>query len=102
MKFMVDIDGTICRSPSSNYAESEPIPERIAKINSLVAAGHEVQYWTARGGNSGIDWSALTLEQLERWGCKYTSVNFKKPVYDLWIDDKAINSEVYFENPSHR
>ncbi len=102
MKYMVDIDGTICRNTTSDYPNSTPIPERIARINALVDAGHEVHYWTARGGNSGIDWSELTTKQLAEWGCKYTTVNFCKPSYDLWIDDKAINSETYFENPSYR
>ena len=102
MKFMVDIDGTICDSLSSDYSKSEPILERITKINSLVDAGHEVHYWTARGGSSGKDWSLFTIKQLNAWGCKYTSINFTKPVYDIWIDDKAINSETYFESLSHR
>jgi phosphoserine phosphatase len=102
MKFMVDIDGTICHSPSSDYRESTPIQERIDRINKLLDQGHEVHYWTARGGNSGADWSDFTRTQLASWGCRYTTVNFKKPVYDIWIDDKAINSETYFESPSHR
>lgn len=102
MKYMVDIDGTICHSPSSDYNESKPILERIADINALLDGGHEIHYWTARGGNSGKDWSDFTIGQLASWGCKYTSVNFKKPVYDLWIDDKAINSEAYFESSSNR
>ena len=102
MKFMVDIDGTICHSPSSDYHESVPLPERIDQINKLLDQGHEVHYWTARGGNSGTDWSDFTRIQLTSWGCRYTTVNFKKPVYDIWIDDKAINSETYFESPSHR
>jgi hypothetical protein len=102
MKYMVDIDGTICNSQSSDYTQSTPHPERIKHINRLVDDGHEVHYWTARGGNSGKDWSDFTIGQLASWGCKYTSVNFKKPTYDIWIDDKAVNSETYFENPSHR
>jgi hypothetical protein len=102
MKYMVDIDGTICNSSSSDYTQSTPHLERIERINRLVDDGHEVHYWTARGGNSGKDWSDFTVKQLASWGCRYTSVNFKKPTYDIWIDDKAVNSETYFENPSHR
>ncbi len=102
MKYMVDIDGTICHSPSSDYRESKPIWDRIKKINALFDQGHEIHYWTARGGNSGKNWDEFTIQQFDDWGCKYTTLNFKKPTYDIWIDDKAINSEVYFENPSHR
>jgi hypothetical protein len=102
VKYMVDIDGTICNSPSNDYTQSTPIPERIAQINSLLDDGHEVHYWTARGGNSGKDWSDFTIGQLKGWGCRYTSVSFKKPTYDMWIDDRAVNSEVYFGNLGHR
>jgi len=102
VKYMVDIDGTICHSPSSDYRESKPILDRIEKINALFDQGHEIHYWTARGGNSGKNWAEFTIQQFDDWGCKYTTLNFKKPTYDIWIDDKAINSEVYFENPSHR
>ena len=32
----------------------------------------------------------ITNTQLKNWGCKYTRVENKiKPVYDLFIDDKA-------------
>lgn len=96
MKYMVDIDGTICTTTAGDYPNSVPMLARIQKINALYDLGHEVHYWTARGSNSGIDWLALTTTQLDSWGCKYHSVRVGKPAYDLWIDDKAINSEQYF------
>ncbi len=96
MKYIVDIDGTICNNTQGNYTQARPIPERIAKINSLYDQGHHITYWTARGGNSGIDWTDLTNQQLATWGCKFHVLMMRKPVYDLWIDDKAINSEVFF------
>ena len=69
---------------------------RIEKINKLFKQGNEIHYWTARGSGSGIDWSELTKNQLDSWGCKYTTLKMGKPVYDLFIDDKNINSESYF------
>jgi hypothetical protein len=96
MKYIVDIDGTICRN-GGDYPASVPLYDRIEKINRLYDEGHHITYWTARGGNSGIDWSELTAQQLGEWGCKYHELLMKKPVYDLWIDDKAINSEEYFK-----
>lgn len=95
--YIVDIDNTICSSPNSDYANSKPIYERIAKINKLYDEGHTIIYWTARGGNSGIDWTDKTHSQLAAWGCRYNEIRMNKPVYDLWIDDKAINSEEYFK-----
>jgi len=97
MKYIVDIDGTICRTVEGDYKRSHPFPERIQKINDLYNSGHHITYWTARGGNSGIDWSDLTKEQLTRWGCLYHELRMRKPVYDVWIDDRAVWSEDYFK-----
>lgn len=97
MRYIVDIDGTICVTPNGNYLNSKPIAKNVKKINQLYEEGHEIIYWTARGGNSGIDWSELTRHQLEQWGCKFHELRMNKPVYDVWIDDKAINAEEYFK-----
>ena len=95
--YMVDIDNTICISNGSDYANSKPIIERIEKINELYKQGHKIIYWTARGGNSGIDWTDKTHSQLAAWGCRYDEIRMGKPVYDIWVDDKAINSEDFFK-----
>jgi len=96
MKYMVDIDNTICYNENSNYEDSKPDHVRIAKLNELYDKGHEIHYWTARGGNSGKDWTELTHQQLKEWNVKYTSIQMKKPVYDVWIDDRAINAKDFF------
>jgi hypothetical protein len=96
MKYIVDIDQTICRTSYGDYPYSQPWPDRIAKINALYDQGHEIHYWTSRGGISGIDWTEFTVKQLESWGCKYTTIKTGKPVYDIWIDDKAIEAINYF------
>ena len=101
MKYVVDIDGTICRTKGSDYENSEPIHVRINHFNMLYDWGNEIHYWTARGGNSGKDWSSLTEKQLKEWGCRYTSLKTGKPPYDWWIDDKAMNADLYFSGP-HR
>lgn len=97
MKYMVDIDGTICTITNGAYADAKPFESRIAYFNRLYDQGHEIHYWTARGGTSGLDWSDLTKSQLTEWGVKYTSFRTGKPAYDLWIDDKAINVETFFD-----
>ena len=103
MIYIVDIDGTICDTPqdqlgSSMYGESRPLYDRIAKINDLYDQGHVIYYWTARGSASGIDRTAITESQLQQWGAKYHKLMLGKPVYDIWIDDKAINSENFFDD----
>jgi hypothetical protein len=80
-----------------DYKNSQPMEDRIKKINSLYDEGHTIVYWTARGSGSGKDWSEVTKYQFERHGVKYHSLKFGKPVYDLFIDDKNINSDEYFK-----
>ena len=53
-------------------------------------------YWTARGTTTGLDWRKVTEEQFLKWGVKYHELKFGKPNYDLFIDDKNINSERFF------
>lgn len=94
-----DIDNTICITNGSDYEHSKPILARIDAINDLYNDGHHITYWTARGGRSGIDWTDLTVEQLRKWGAKYHELKMGgKPDFDLYICDKSINSESYF-NP---
>ena len=95
----VDIDETICRSPESrDYSLAIPIVDHIHKINELYDAGVEVVYWTARGTGSGIDWRETTEKQFKDWGVKYHELKLKKPIYDLFICDKAVRTEDYFES----
>ena len=97
MIIYVDIDETICKSPTSrDYSLAVPLKHRIQKINELYEAGNKIVYWTARGTGSGVDWRAVTEEQFEKWGVKYHELRFGKPIYDLFIDDKNINSDKFF------
>lgn len=95
----VDIDNTITITDDMNYVGAVPIQSRIDKINRLYDEGcNYIVYWTARGTCSGIDWTSITTDQLNEWGCRYHKLVMKKPYYDLFIDDKNINSETFFNN----
>ena len=97
MIIRVDIDETICKYEGEReYPKAVPIQERIDKINKLYDAGHTIVYWTARGSVTKKDWAELTVTQLNEWGAKYHKVELGKPHYDLYIDDKSVNSELYF------
>ena len=97
MILYVDIDETICISPENrDYNNAKPIVANINKINRLYDEGNTVVYWTARGTGSGIDWREVTEQQFIRWGVKYHDLKFGKPIYDLFIDDKNINSNTFF------
>lgn len=103
MKYIIDIDGTICTNSNGDYANARPYSYRIEHFNQLYDQGHEIHYWTARGSNTGLDWTDLTMAQLQKWGAKFTSAKLGKPSYDFWIDDKAINVDQYLQtNTTHR
>ena len=100
---LVDIDETICFYPGKRqYDLAEPHDGNIAKINRLYDEGWRVIYWTARGGSekskkAGRCYYDFTWKQLESWGCKFHELKMGKPAYDLFIDDKNINSNAYFK-----
>lgn len=101
MLIFVDIDHTICYYDNTefnipNYNSALPYIDRILKINTLYDEGHQIVYWTARGTKTGQKWFKVTLAQLQEWGCKFHELRMGKPAYDLFIDDKNINSETYF------
>jgi dTDP-glucose 4,6-dehydratase len=99
MIIYVDIDETICKTPKNrDYTKSMPILSNIEKINELYDEGHEVVYWTARGTGSGIDWLEHTKNQLKEWGVKSHDVKVGKPMYDIFICDKALNTERFFRS----
>lgn len=94
MVIYVDIDGTIATiTPDANYSNAQPIQENIDYVNGLYEKGHKIIYWTARGTETGIDWREVTVTQFKNWGVKYHGLEFGKPTYDLFIDDKAINAK---------
>ena len=97
MIIYVDVDETICVSPEDrNYKNATPFPERIEYINKLYDEENTIIYWTARGTGSGIDWREVTENQFKTWGVKYHELKLGKPMYDLFIDDKNINTETFF------
>ena len=101
MNYCFDLDGTICDTPlrkedlKPGYLEATPFPFMVEQINRLFDEGNHIIIMTARGRGSGIDWTGLTVQQLDRWGVKYHDLEpmFHKPTADIFIDDKGINVE---------
>lgn len=95
MKYVFDIDGTLTLpNPTKSYSISQPDIEAITEVNRLFDEGHSITLFTARGAGSGIDWHDLTVQQIKKWGIKYHNLIDKgKPSWDVFVDDKAINSK---------
>ena len=105
MRIYVDVDDTICYydskfhgSGKKDYSLALPYKDRIEKINKLYDDGHKIVYWTARGTVTQRFWFKITYEQLVKWDCKFHELKMGKPAYDLFIDDKNINSNRYFKS----
>ena len=104
----VDIDETICKRETSrdfgvvhDYSKAQPIQENIEKINKLWEEGHTIIIETARGCGSKINHYERTFDQLRSWGLKFTSLRTGvKFGGDLFIDDKGVNSEDFFNGCS--
>ena len=106
MKYVFDIDGTICNTVESEYENSVPIISRIRKINSLFDDGHDIFFLTARGmGRTKNDQKAaidclysFTKKQLDSWGVKYHRLFLGKPAGDIYIDDKGCKDIDFFQD----
>lgn len=105
MRYIVDIDGTICEQMKNfAYGTGEVFYDRIKYLNDLYDSGNEIIYYTARGMGefdgsyrlANKKWYNITEEQLKTWGAKYTKLIIGKYSGDYYIDDKGINPEQFF------
>ena len=104
MTYVFDIDGTICSKTDGDYSKAQPFKDRIDVINKLYDEGHTIVFLTARGmgrfNNSRalaeINFLDLTVKQLNCWGVKYHEVFLGKPSGDVYIDDKGLKDEDFF------
>lgn len=107
MRYVFDIDGTICtKKDEDDYKDSRPMQARIAFVNKLYESGNHITYFTARGmgrhNNNQLlaiqEFYTVTQTQLESWGAKYHNLVLGKPSADLYVDDKGISDEHFFKN----
>ena len=45
-----------------------------------------------------IAWKDITESQFKKWGVKHHDLKLGKPAYDLFICDKVMNSNTFFED----
>ena len=104
MRYVFDIDGTICSNTNGRYELAAPNTKAIEKINKLYKQGHTIIYYTARGmgrNNDSVEqaesqFRELTEHQLNYWGCNYHKLLMGKPSGDLYIDDKGVSNADFF------
>ena len=106
MTYVFDIDGTLCTNTEGDYEQAQPLSERINKVNKLYDGGNTIILLTARGmGRSGNSaayaekaFRKLTELQLKSWGVKYHQLFLGKPSGDVYIDDKGMKDENFFNS----
>ena len=91
-----DLDGTLCSTGSIQYQQAKPFKKRIKIVNELFDAGHIIKIYTARGGTTGLDWRKVTEKQLKKWGVRYHFLITNKEHFEVYICDRSINSERFF------
>ena len=104
MKYVFDLDGTLCTNTHGSYEKAQPLKERIKVVNELFDEGNEIIILTARGmGRYGncrskaiSEFYEFTKGQLEEWGVKYHDLFLGKPSGDIYVDDKGEKDEDFF------
>jgi len=99
MKYIIDIDNTICKEEGPVISR-EPWNDRIKKINQLYDDGHIIIFYTARGNKSGRGeeyYGPITRAQLDAWGVKYHELYFKPFDGDIFIDDRSVHPDEFFK-----
>ena len=100
MRWCFDLDNTLVNTKGSDYENSTPIPEAIAKVREYKDRGDHIIIMTARGSGSKVDWRAFTEKQLNKFGIPYDQliVGLKPGGVDVFVDDKAINALDWLED----
>ena len=98
MRYMFDMDNTLCTTNGTDYENADPIEPRITHVKELIEQGHDVAVYTARGDMhiaSIPTMLNLTRSQLESWGLGDIPV-YHKPWADVYVDDRAYDDKSYF------
>jgi FMN phosphatase YigB (HAD superfamily) len=102
MRYVFDLDNTLCNTKKKedgnwDYLNAKPFEERIKIVNKLYNEGHYIIIETARGCVSKKNWYEQTYNQLVLFGLQFNELRAGvKFNADYFIDDKAINSEDFF------
>lgn len=105
MKFIFDLDDTICRTKNRDYANSEVITGVVDNIRRLkqTIPNARIVIHTARGMAS-CEGDSVKAEKknrniIENWlkqhDVPYDAIIFGKPLGDVYVDDKAMSARSF-------
>jgi len=88
MKYCIDMDGVICdEMPTFERALAKPHLDFIETMQKLKKAGNFITIYTSRGW---VEYK-MTKDWLDKYEVPYDVLLLGKPIYDVWIDDRAVN-----------
>jgi len=88
MKFVFDLDGTICtEKPTFERSLALPVYTIISYINRLYNRGDTIIIYTARGWQE----YEMTAKWLKDNNVNYHILMMGKVHYDYWVDDRSCN-----------
>ena len=97
-KLCFDLDGVICNTTKNYYKKSTPKKKVIEAINKLYKSNHITIFTSRYMGRSKENIRlakkrgyVLTLNQLHMWGLNFHKLQFGKPSYDIFVDDKNLD-----------
>ena len=104
MRIVIDIDGVLCDEGHKDVSQRVPYTNRIAFLNDMYNRGHEIVIFTSRGmkscNNNQVEadkkYRSLSEKQFADWGLQYHELYFGKPNADLYIDNKNILMQDFF------
>lgn len=102
MRFCFDLDGTLVTEPRvpGDLSTCEPLPNAIALVRELHAAGHTIIITTSRGMEVGrgkdvalAETGRATFATLAHFDIPFHDLHFGKPYADVYIDSHTLNSQ---------
>ena len=88
MRYCIDMDGVICEERTTfERSLAKPIAGAIEALQRIKDKGNFITIYTSRGWQE----YQATLEWLNRYKVPFDLLLLGKPIYDVYIDDRAIH-----------
>ena len=97
MIIVVDLDGVICTEEKTfERPLAQPVSGVREALKLLRSQGHTVLVYTSRS------WAEyrMTADWLQRHSIEYDALIMGKPIYDVWVDDRAIRFQGWESLPT--